>query len=461
MAENKYISELSDNLTPSLTGYTVYDNGLSTYKVSLQTLKDTLGINGDNQTYTPIEYFNDLTSSVNNLIANTGSYLTSLPENVVSGSSQIIYSGITGVPDNLISGSSQIEDLGFAITGSNLFLGDQTIRGTVVIGTGSLHGGNPEVLSVANSGSFNIAYFTGKSDTYAQINIQNVSNNSGASTDLVLTADNGSETNHYVNLGINSSGWMYQTSSIGYQNDAYLYNVGQDMYIGTMEPASPDHGHLHLFSSNSWNNPQITIFSEKTIAFNTGSVTTGYTYEFSGSVKINNTINTTNITSDTNLNLVTSGNNVNILGSNLMIPNGGLFTSYDFSTSGSATIGGLLKIKSVTEDIQQDGEFNGNRNFNFVSGSIFYLSALGGNGEYNIYDVPEVESKAVTITFVIEQGSTPYSGSAYYINGSQVDVKWVDGSIPTGSANKTEVIGLTAFRVNSSWNVLGSLSTFG
>ena len=33
--------------------------------------------------------------------------------------------------------------------------------------------------------------------------------------------------------------------------------------------------------------------------------------------------------------------------------------------------------------------------------------------------------------------------------------------IPTGSANKTEIIGLTAFRVSSTWDVIGSLSTFG
>jgi hypothetical protein len=65
------------------------------------------------------------------------------------------------------------------------------------------------------------------------------------------------------------------------------------------------------------------------------------------------------------------------------------------------------------------------------------------------------------MTFVIEQGVTAFSGSAYSFDSTPVTVKWADSTVPTGSANKTEVIGLTAFRVGSSWNVLGSLSTFG
>lgn len=574
MAENKYVSELSGNTNPSLTGYTVYDDGTSTYKLSLQTLKDSLfsasssyatlsgntfqgsqTINGnlivtgsitaqqyvvsssvyhitettvsgssnfgnsldDTHIFTgslkvtgsitssyfvgdgsqltnlPLSHLattsslNSVSNSVNTLILQTSSYLTSLPSGIISGSSQL--------PSGIVSGSSQISDLGFAITGSNLFLGDQTIRGTVIIGTGSLHGGNPEVLSVANSGSFNIAYFTGKSDTYAQINIQNVSDNSGASTDLVLTADNGSETNHYINLGINSSGWMFQTASIGYQNDGYLYNVGQDLYIGTMEPSSADHGHLHLFSSNSWNNPQITIFSEKTIAFNTGSVTTGFTYEFSGSVKLqdelsvdgsvtaNNFTGSLDYSNLINVPALISGSSQisysgltgipsGIISGSSQLPSGLISGSSQINDLGYAitgsntfigdqTINGSLIIEGVSEVITIDGGFNGNRTFDYASGSIFYLTGLTGNGVWNIENVPTTNNKVLSLTYVIEQGVTAYSGSQYQINGSNVIVKWVDNTIPTGSTNNTEVIGLTAFRVGSSWSVIGSLSTFG
>jgi len=129
--------------------------------------------------------------------------------------------------------------------------------------------------------------------------------------------------------------------------------------------------------------------------------------------------------------------------------------------NGNQTINGSLIIEGVSEVITVDGGFNGNRTFDYTSGSIFYLTGLTGNGVWNVNNVPTTNNRTLTLTYVIEQGVTPYSGSQYQINGSNVTIKWVDNTIPTGSANNTEVIGLTAFRVGSSWNVIGSLSTFG
>jgi hypothetical protein len=86
---------------------------------------------------------------------------------------------------------------------------------------------------------------------------------------------------------------------------------------------------------------------------------------------------------------------------------------------------------------------------------------LTGNGTWNITNVPTTNNKALTMTFVVTQGVTPYSASAYQFNSSNVTIKWADSIVPSGSANKTEIIGLTAFRVGSTWDVLGSLSSFG
>ena len=130
------------------------------------------------------------------------------------------------------------------------------------------------------------------------------------------------------------------------------------------------------------------------------------------------------------------------------------------STSG-VTIDTILNIGGVSENLTIDGGFSGNRDFDYTSGSIFYITGLTGNGIWNVNNVPTENNKAITITFVVSQDSTPYSGSQYQINSSNVTVKWVDNSIPTGSSNNVDVIGLTAFRVGSSWNVLGGLSTFG
>ena len=99
--------------------------------------------------------------------------------------------------------------------------------------------------------------------------------------------------------------------------------------------------------------------------------------------------------------------------------------------------------------------------FDFSNASIFYLTGMTGNGVWNITNVPTTAQKATTFTFVLEQGATPYSASGYQLNSSNVTVKWLGSTTPTGSANKTDVIGLTALRSGSTWNVVGVLSSFG
>jgi hypothetical protein len=129
--------------------------------------------------------------------------------------------------------------------------------------------------------------------------------------------------------------------------------------------------------------------------------------------------------------------------------------------NGDLTITGETSFSGVIENVTVDGGFSGNRDFDFTSGSIFHITGLTGNGTWNVNNIPTDNNKATTITFVISQDATPYSGSQYQINSSNVTVKWVDNTIPTGNANNIDVIGLTVFRVGSSWEVLGGLSTFG
>ncbi len=63
------------------------------------------------------------------------------------------------------------------------------------------------------------------------INVQNTSAGANASTDVVATANNGTPTTNYVDLGINSS--VYSGGVMGLANDAHLFNVGQNLLIGT------------------------------------------------------------------------------------------------------------------------------------------------------------------------------------------------------------------------------------
>jgi len=156
----------------------------------------------------------------------------------------------------------------------------------IIVGSGSLVSGNPEMIHVYSSGSYNIVYLKGDSEIYSQINVQNIASGATSSTDLVLTANNGNENELYINLGINSSNYS-EAYNVGSQNDGYLIMNGQDLFIGSVN-GGPTHGHVHIFASSSFQDPQINVLTDKTVGFNTSGVTSGFTYEFSGSVKLNN-----------------------------------------------------------------------------------------------------------------------------------------------------------------------------
>lgn len=109
-----------------------------------------------------------------------------------------------------------------------------TSTGRLGIGTSTFDATNPEKLLVdaGNTSSFNVISGKGTIDNYLQLNIQNKSAGNNASSDLVATANNGTETVNYVDLGINSSTYNVPAFNITGANDAYLYSTGNDFAIG-------------------------------------------------------------------------------------------------------------------------------------------------------------------------------------------------------------------------------------
>jgi len=105
--------------------------------------------------------------------------------------------------------------------------------GKVGIGSSAFDATNPEKL-IVNSGvtsSVNAIVGKGSINNYLQLNIQNQSTGTSASSDVVATANNGSETTNYIDMGINGS--AYTAGVVGGANDAYLYNLGQNLLVGT------------------------------------------------------------------------------------------------------------------------------------------------------------------------------------------------------------------------------------
>ncbi len=108
-----------------------------------------------------------------------------------------------------------------------------TATGNVGIGTSTFNATNPEklVVDAGTTTSVNAIVGKGSIDSYLQLNIQNNSAGTSASSDVVATANNGSETTNYIDMGVNGGG--YTGGIMGAANDGYLYNMGQNLLIGT------------------------------------------------------------------------------------------------------------------------------------------------------------------------------------------------------------------------------------
>jgi hypothetical protein len=101
------------------------------------------------------------------------------------------------------------------------------------------------VKTFANSGVFSLSgavplglpnnplSVVGSGNTYLQLNIQNRSTGTTATADLVITANNGTDSANFINLGINNSGYNDPNFSNGRAYDGYLFINGGSLDIGT------------------------------------------------------------------------------------------------------------------------------------------------------------------------------------------------------------------------------------
>jgi hypothetical protein len=168
---------------------------------------------------------------------------------------------------------------------TNVFFALQQSSGNVGIGTTSFDPDNPEKLLVdcGTTTSVNAIYAKGSINSYFQFNIRNLSNGNQASSDIVMTADNGTETTNFMDVGINCSGYTYQQGNpimTGRANDCYILASGRDLYI-TNNSLNDDI--IFLVGGTDTTKQRMRLFSNGNVAI--GSVwNAGYKFQ----VKLDN-----------------------------------------------------------------------------------------------------------------------------------------------------------------------------
>jgi hypothetical protein len=112
--------------------------------------------------------------------------------------------------------------------------------GNVVTGFDALYAGLPSGYNLLPQ---EVTQFSTNFDGYAQVNARNINGGQQATTDYVATADDGTDSTNFVNLGIAGSGYngLLANNSLGnslFANDSYLYAqgnvVGGNLVLGTV-----------------------------------------------------------------------------------------------------------------------------------------------------------------------------------------------------------------------------------
>jgi hypothetical protein len=168
---------------------------------------------------------------------------------------------------------------------TNTFFTVQQSDGNVAIGTTNFDAVNPEKLLIdcGTTTSVNAIYAKGSINNYFQFNIQNLSTGTQSSSDIVATANNGTETTNFMDMGINGSGYTYQNGNpieTGKANDCYLLASGNDLYIVNN---NPNKDMLFLVGGTDTSKQRMRIR-------NNGNVTIGYSAYTTYKLAVNGSI---------------------------------------------------------------------------------------------------------------------------------------------------------------------------
>ena len=160
----------------------------------------------------------------------------------------------------------------------------------------------------------------------------------------------------------------------------------------------------------------------------------------------------------------------------IMGPNNGVAGSFSYGTTDVSSdykrvdladnqyainvITGTTKLKQTVESLSTGTISSNAVTLNFNAGAILVVGGTGTNFTVNLTNIPVVANTSIVLTVSIVQGGTACIPSAITINATAVTIKWLSSTVPTGNANKVDLVGFVLI-YTSGWTVLGSLSSYG
>lgn len=250
------------------------------------------------------------------------------------------------------------------VTGNITFSGNGTINQITgnsgqfygnAQGVGALYAG----LSTGYSAVYNpIIQASADANDYVQINFQNINHGNKSSTDYVATADNGTDTTFFIDMGIAGGSWDgTQDNSLGnalYADDGYVYVQG-NAAAGNLVIGTATSGTNIKFIAGGPNTGNIRATIDSTGLNVAGSVT-GVNAHFTGS----------------NVNLGNVGN-VKITGGS---------SGYILQTDGTGNLEWVDNLPSTTAYTANSIALT---NGVYVSGNVTSIQSFGDYASGNVY----------------------------------------------------------------------------
>jgi hypothetical protein len=133
-------------------------------------------------------------------------------------------------------------------------------------------------------------------------------------------------------------------------------------------------------------------------------------------------------------------------------------TRWEVQSSGSGATGS--GITTQVENYTVLPNSSGVVDHDFTVGGVFLHSSPLANFTANFANVPVDNGRITNYTLIIPQGATAYYPNVASVNGTVINISWLDNVAPVPTANETEIYNFTLVRFNSNFSVLGSLASF-
>jgi hypothetical protein len=221
-------------------------------------------------------------------------------------------------------------------------------------GIGALYAGTSAYTPLDHT----VLQMTGNIDNYVQVNFQNINSGNFASADYVATADNGTDDQGYINLGINSSTFNDPEYPDFFPNDGYLIHHGVGT-AGNLIILSELAGTAIKFRIGDYGDSaaKITV-TENGLTVNTTTTSTSIA---SGALLVNGGVGVSGNVHAAAINATPIGNTVpstgtftTLTGTNVALTT---LVATNFSTANAAITGGSMDGVEIGDTTPTTGKF--------------------------------------------------------------------------------------------------------